>query len=319
MSGIQTNTTVGPQYRGLLELVLSSIPITLPCFAFIYINILMLFTLRSKPVLRETCRYILLYNLLFADDLHLTLSQLLYFLSFRIRLTYPVCGVLIMFSFLFNDISPLTLVVMSLERYVAVCYPLRHSTVVTSRNTAVAIVVIWAFSSLNVLTRLVLLLDFPFENLQTLQMTAMCSSQAMFLNPVSEKYDQIYTYFLFVSAGVTVIASFIGVTIAATSASTDKASVHKARKTLLLHLFQLSLSLPSTLYNPLFIAILVVMDRIRALHMQTALYVVVVMLPRCLSVLIYGIRDNTIRPILMYYLCCQRKFLSILKKPEVSI
>ncbi|XP_030009423.1 odorant receptor 131-2-like [Sphaeramia orbicularis] len=318
MSGIQTNTTVGPQYRGLLELVLSSIPITLPCLVFLYINGVMLFTLRSKPVLRETCRYILLYNLLFADTLQLTLGQLLFILTIRIRLTYPLCGVLIMFASLLNDISPLTLVVMSLERYVAVCYPLRHSTVVTSRNTAVAIIVIWAFSSLNVLAQLVLLLDFPFKNLQTLQMTARCTAQAMFLNPVSEQYDQVYKYFLFVSAGVAVIASFIGVTIAATSASTDKASAHKARKTLLLHLFQLGLSLLSTLYTPLVIAISAVVERIRALHMQTALYVVVVMLPRCLSALIYGIRDNTIRPILMYYLCCQRKFSVILKEPEVS-
>ncbi|CAK6979969.1 odorant receptor 131-2-like, partial [Scomber scombrus] len=88
----------------------------------------------------------------------MTLSQLLYILSIcRIMLTYPVCGVLVMIASLTNEISPLTLVVMSLERYVAVCYPLRHATIITIRNTGVAITVVWAFCSLNVLIRVVLL------------------------------------------------------------------------------------------------------------------------------------------------------------------
>ncbi|CAG5850078.1 unnamed protein product [Menidia menidia] len=62
----------------------------------------------------------------------------------RIFLTYPVCGVFFMLGNLTNPVSPLVLVVMSLERCVAVCYPLRHAAIVTIRNTAVAVMLVWA-------------------------------------------------------------------------------------------------------------------------------------------------------------------------------
>uniref|UniRef100_A0A4W6FBA6 G-protein coupled receptors family 1 profile domain-containing protein n=1 Tax=Lates calcarifer TaxID=8187 RepID=A0A4W6FBA6_LATCA len=305
----QTNVTVGLQYQGLLGLVLFSILTTVPCCVFLFINVIMLFTLRSKPVFRETSRYVLLYNLLFADTVQLAQSQLLYLLAVcRIMLTYPVCGVLTMLASLTTAISPLTLVVMSLERYVAVCYPLRHATIITIRNTEVAIIVVWAFSSLNVLTRVLLLLVFPLKHLQSLQMKDFCSKESMLPDPVSDLYEKAFTYFLFVSAGVAVICSYIGVMLAARSASTDKASARKARNTLLLHLVQLGLSLSSTIHNQLLLAISKVLERIITVRIQIiVVYVCIIIFPRCLSALIYGIRDQTIRPVLIYHLCCHLK------------
>ncbi|XP_031162623.1 odorant receptor 131-2-like [Sander lucioperca] len=297
----QTNITVGQE---LLERALFCTLTTVPCCVFLFINGTMLFTLRSKTVFCETSRYILLFNLLFADTVQLALSQLLYILAVcGIRLMYPLCGVLTMLADLTNEISPLTLVVMSLERYVAVCYPLRHSTLITIRNTEVAIIVVWVFSSLNILTKVFLLLNFPFENLESLQMKYFCARENMLLGRMSDNYDKAFTYFLFVSAGVAVTSSYIGVIIAARSASTDKASSRKARNTLLLHLVQLGLSLSSTIHNPLLIAMSKVLNRI--MRIQIFLYVCIIILPRCLSSLIYGIRDQTIRPILIYNLCCQ--------------
>ncbi|XP_067465234.1 odorant receptor 131-2-like [Thunnus thynnus] len=246
----------------------------------------------------------------------MALSQLLYLLSAcRIWLTYPVCGFLAMLADLTNEVSPLTLVVMSLERYVAVCYPLRHATIITIRNTGVAIVVVWAFSSLNVLIQVILLLDFPFEELESLQMKDYCSDIAMFLSPIPDHYKKAFTCFLFVSAGVTVTCSYIGVMIAARSASTDKASAHKARKTLLLHLVQLGLSLSSTVHDPLIIAMSKFLDRVAISRIQSILYVCIILLPRCLSALIYGIRDQTIRPILIYHLCCRLKLPRLGSQP----
>ncbi|XP_062288561.1 odorant receptor 131-2-like [Scomber scombrus] len=311
----RTNITVG---RGLVERVMLTTLTTVPCCILFCINVTMLFTLRSKLVFRETCRYILLYNLLFADTVLMTLSQLLYILSIcRIILTYPVCGVLVMIANLTNEISPLTLVVMSLERYVAVCYPLRHATIITIRNTGVAITVVWAFCSLNVLIRVVLLLDFPFEDLESLQMKHFCNTLIMFLVPISDHYDKAYTCFLFISAGVAVISAYIGVIVAARSASTDKASAHKARNTLLLHLVQLGLSLLSTMHNPLLIAVSKIVTRIMLVRIQNVFYVFIFILPRCFSALIYGLRDQTIRPVLLYYLCCRLK-VSVVPAKTVS-
>ncbi|XP_042287422.1 odorant receptor 131-2-like [Thunnus maccoyii] len=315
-----TNVSSVQQFQGLLERALFCTLITVPCCVFLFINGTMLFTLRSKPVFRETSRYILLYNLLFADTAQLILSQLLYILAFcRMKLTYPVCGVLTMIADLTNEVSPLTLVLMSLERYVAVCYPLRHATIITIRNTGVAIIVVWVFSSLNVLTRVLLLLDFPFEDLESLQMKDFCSDIAMFLGPMSNHYDKAYTCFLFVSAGAAITSSYIGVIVAARSASTDKASARKARNTLLLHLVQLGLSLSSTVYNPILIALSKTVTRLVFVRVQNVFYVCIFIFPRCLSSLIYGIRDQTIRPVLVYHLCCRLKLSVISAKAEVSL
>ncbi|XP_044077210.1 odorant receptor 131-2-like [Siniperca chuatsi] len=315
-----SNVTAEKQYQGLLERVLFSTLTTVPCCVFLFINGTMLFTLRSKTVFRETSRYILLYNLLFADTVQMALSQVMYLLAAcRMTLTYPVCGFLNMLGDLTTVISPLTLVVMSLERYVAVCYPLRHATIITIRNTAVAIIVVWAFSLLNVLIQVLLILDFPFEDLQSLQMKDFCSDIAMFLGPISDHYDKAYTCFLFVSAGVAVTSSYVGVMIAARSASTDKASARKARNTLLLHLVQLGLSLSSTIYNPLLIGLSRIVTRIVLVRIQIVFYVCVFIFPRCLSSLIYGIRDQTIRPVLMYHLCCRLKLSVVPAKVKAGV
>ncbi|XP_019119226.1 odorant receptor 131-2-like [Larimichthys crocea] len=300
------NITAEQQYVGLLERVVFSTLIGMPCCLFLFINGIMLFTLRSKAVFRETCRYILLYNLLFSDTVLLALSQLMYIMAVcRILPTYPVCGVLTMLNRLTNEISPLTLVVMCLERYVAVCYPLRHATIITVRNTAIAIIVVWTFSSLNVLIRVLLLLNFPFDQLQSLQMTDFCSDIAMLLGPMSDIYDIAYTGFVFVSAGVAVTCSYIGVMVAARSASTDKVSARKARNTVLLHLMQLGLTLLSTMHGPIVISLSTTLQRLLMVRIKNIFYVFIYILPRCLSSLIYGLRDQTIRPVLMYYLCCR--------------
>ncbi|XP_034406298.1 odorant receptor 131-2-like [Cyclopterus lumpus] len=302
------NQSAGLQYQGFLESVMLTTLTTLSCCVFLFINGIMLFTLRSKLVFRETSRYVLLFNLLCADTMQMALSQLLYLLAAcRVRLTYPVCGVLTMLTDLTNEISPLTLVAMSLERYVAVCFPLRHTAIITMRNTAGAIIVVWAFSSLNILIRVILLLDFPFEDLESLLMNDFCSDISMFLGSMSNHYDTAYTYFLFISASLAVTSTYIGVMVAARSASTDNASARKARNTLLLHGVQLGLSLSSTIYNPILIALWRIVTRIVFVRIQNVLYVCIFMFPRCLSSLIYGIRDRAIRLVLINNLCCRLK------------
>ncbi|XP_059208034.1 odorant receptor 131-2-like [Centropristis striata] len=296
--------------QGLLESVMFATLTTVPYCVFFFINVTMLFTLRSETVFRETSRYILLFNLLFADTVQMALSQLSYLLAAcTIWLTYPVCGVLTMLANLTNLISLFTLVVMSLERFVAVCYPLRHSTIITIRNTEVAIFVVWTFNSLNILIQVILLSDFPFEDLETLQMKDFCTRERMLLGPMSVVYHKTSTYFVFVSVVVVVTSSYIGVIIAARSASTNKASAQKARNTLLLHLVQVGLMILSSLYIPVAIAISKFLNRLIFLRIVNVIYVCIVIFPRCLSSLIYGIRDQTIRPVLICHLCCGLKLL----------
>uniref|UniRef100_A0A3B3WC93 G-protein coupled receptors family 1 profile domain-containing protein n=2 Tax=Poecilia mexicana TaxID=48701 RepID=A0A3B3WC93_9TELE len=306
VSQSESNITAS-QNQDLLRIALISTLSTVPSFVFLYINGTILFTLRSKPVFRDTCRYILLYNLLLADTVQLAQSQMQFLLSVcRVKLAYSLCTVLSMLANLTTGISPLTLVVMPLERYVAVCYPLRHSSIITVRNTTVVIIAIWAVSSLNNLTR-VLFLEFSLEKMESWEVEDVCSNFALVLGAVTAEYDRAYTCVVFVSAGVATTFSYVSVIIAARSASTDKALAHKARNTLLLHLVQLGLSLSSTINNPLIVALSKVLTRVAFLWVQSVFYVCFIIFPRCLSSLIYGLRDQTIRPALLYYLCCRMK------------
>nr|XP_040038367.1 odorant receptor 131-2-like [Gasterosteus aculeatus aculeatus] len=303
-----TNTTGGLQYQGLLESVAFSMLTTVPCCVFLLVNAAMLLTLRSRPLFRETPRYVLLLNLLCADTAQMALSQLLYLLAAsRAPLTYPACGVLVMLADLTNAVSPLTLVAMSLERYVAVCRPLRHAALVTPRSTMAAVAAVWAFSSLNVLTQVVLLLDFPFQDLQSLRMDDFCSKGRVMLGAASEVYDRGYTCFLFVSTSVAVASSYVAVTMAARSASSGGASARRARDTLLLHLVQVGLSLSSTVYSPVLMALSRSVNRLLFVRLQNVLYVAIFIFPRCLSSLIYGLRDKSIQPVLLQHLSCGLK------------
>ncbi|KAF7206927.1 odorant receptor 131-2-like [Nothobranchius furzeri] len=303
-----SNVSAVLQYEDFLERVITFTLCTVPACVFLFVNGVMLFILRSKPVFHDSCRYILLYNLLLADTVHLVVSQILFLLGVcRIILTYPVCGTITTFASLITVISPLTLVVMSLERYVAVCFPLRHASIITIRNTRVAVIGLWAFGSFHNLTRVVLMLDFPFEKLESLQMKGLCYDFAMLVGSKSNDYDKSFTSFLFVSSGVVIVSSYIGVIIAARSASTDKASVLKARNTLLLHLVQLCFSLSSTIYSPVLVSLKKILAGIIFMRLHIFLYIVIILFPRCLSSLIYGLRDQTIRPVLLHHLCCRQK------------
>ncbi|KAM4547609.1 odorant receptor 131-2-like [Fundulus diaphanus] len=304
----QSNVSAELQYQDFLERVITFTLVTIPSCVFLFINGTMMFTLRSKSVFCDTCRYILLYNLLFADTVQLMISQVLFLLAVcRIRLTYPVCGTITRVATLSTVISPLTLLVMSLERFVAVCYPLRHAAIITINNTRMAVTALWAFSALHNLIGVVLLLGFPFEKQETLQMTDFCSDLAMLLGPRSKDYNRGFTIFLFVSAGVVILSSYFGVVKAARSASTDKCSALKARNTLLLHMVQLCLSLSSTIFNPLLLLIIKVVTRDVFARLHKFLYVLIILFPTCLSSLIYGLRDQSIRPVLLHNLSCRIK------------
>ncbi|XP_057685096.1 odorant receptor 131-2-like [Corythoichthys intestinalis] len=306
MQGISlANITTG---LSLAERIVSATLTTLICLILLFLNGIMLFTLRNKFMFRETSRYILLYNLLLGDTLQLLISQLLYCLtSFRITLTYPACGVLVLLGNLFSRISPLVLVAMSLERYVAVCHPLRHASIMTRGNTVRAMRGMWIVCFKIVLIQNLLILMFPFEQLDSLQMTQPCRYIALFLLPFSEIYHNTYSGLVFFFAGLAIISSYVGIVIAARSAATDKVSVRKAKSTLLLHLVQLSLSLLSVIYSNILTILSPLLNWVAFNQMQIFLFVCFFLLPRSLSSLVYGLRDQSLRIALLYLLFCRFK------------
>ncbi|XP_075888284.1 odorant receptor 131-2-like [Nelusetta ayraudi] len=301
-----TNSTVGVNFVGILEVAVFTTITSLPCCVFIFINCTMLFTLRSKTVFYETPRFVLVFNLLLADTVLLFQTQSMYLMSAgRVRLSYHVCFLFSMIAEVSLLISPLTLLAMSLERYVAVCYPLRHTSIITIRNTGAAIVMIWAFGFLNAFVQVVLLLKASLSKGITLKTSDYCGKERIFPDPNLNLFKTMYIYFWYILAAVIISSTYVGVMVAAWSTSTDKISAQKAGKTLMLHMVQLSISLCVPIHYPIVFLLSKHLNRTIVVRIQGALYVFVVMFPRCLSSLIYGLRDQTIRPVLIRNLLCE--------------
>ncbi|XP_077449183.1 odorant receptor 131-2-like [Stigmatopora argus] len=299
-TSMQANGTVR---LSLAERLVNSASTTMCGLMCLTVNGVFLFTLRRKRVFREASRYILLYNLLLGDTLQLLSSQVLFVLSSaRTTLSYPMCGILIMFSQLATQTTPVFLVLMSLERYVAICHALRHASIATTRNTTAAVLAVWIFCFLTVLVQGLFLIKIPFDLLGGLQMTQLCSMTTLFILPISELFYKVYIYFLFTSSGLTIIFSYVGIISVARSAATVKDSVRKAQRTLLLHMVQLGLGLLSIMYTTLILAISSLLSWEVVLRFQFGLYVLFFLLPKCLSPLIYGLRDEKIRVVLLYHL-----------------
>nr|XP_061801269.1 odorant receptor 131-2-like [Nerophis lumbriciformis] len=285
------------------------VTITLTTFSYsiiFFVNGAMLFTLRSKGVFRETARYILLFNLLLVDTLQLSVSQLMYCLSAsHFTLSYPVCGFLCLFASLLTRMSPVLLVAMSLERYVAVCHPLRHASVTTVGNTAVVVYALWSFCFFTVLIQAFLFIyHYPFDQLESLQMRQLCSYNTLLLVSAGQIHHTVSTFFVFISAGLSIIFSYVGVIIVARSMATNKESPIKARNTLLLHLFQLGLCLLSVLYITLLSKIATFFEWLVFMRLQCFLFICFILLPRGLGSLVYGLRDQSLRVLFLYHLCC---------------
>uniref|UniRef100_A0A8C9XFB5 Odorant receptor 131-2-like n=1 Tax=Sander lucioperca TaxID=283035 RepID=A0A8C9XFB5_SANLU len=317
LANVTANLDPGPE---AYEKILFGLFIVISICSFFYINCVLLFTLRSKPVFCEKSRFILLFNLLFADTFQQVPNLLLYILAcFNMKIPFDACGFLVLLCLATDLISPLTLAVMSVERYVAICLPLRHATIFTVSSTGMVIAVVWAFSFIHILIRVFMLVHtftiIPFNP----HMNDFCSKEAMFFAPIFNDFEKVYASILFVSVGLAIIGSYVGVALVATSASTDKASARKVLQTLLLHLIQLCLVLTSSMFSTIIIVIARTVRRLTIVRIYNVCFVFLSILPRCLSALIYGLRDQTIRPVLMHNLCCGGRTSAFPQQEPVTI
>ncbi|XP_063058306.1 odorant receptor 131-2-like [Engraulis encrasicolus] len=175
-------------------LILKGVFSMAPCIFFLYVNLVMLFTLRSKEMFTETPRYILFCHLLLSDSLQLWCTFVFY-----------------------------------------------------------------------------ILYSLPLDEVNT-------GSIAL----------------VFTLACLLIIYVYIAIAVTARStAATEKSSVGKAHKTVLLHMVQLCLCLSSLLFGTVRRALAMSsMDRVIVDEVTYVLFLALNILPRCLSPLIYGLRDK---------------------------
>ncbi|XP_031427153.1 odorant receptor 131-2-like [Clupea harengus] len=269
---------------------------------FICINCIMFHTLMSKPVFRELPRYILFAHMLCNDSVQLMVSLLLYVLSMNVQLIpKALCALIILVTVTTFRNAALNLAVMSLERYVAICFPLRHSEMVTQKTIGVSIALIWIFSSINLSIDIIYAL---IVNPVSFKDPMFCTRQMFILSPWQRDMFDGFNLFSFVTVTAILIFTYINVMVVARSASADKESARKAHKTILLHLVQLVLCVNTFIYGTIERALAMTSSSRLFMDLRYLNFLFVLILPRCLSPLIYGLRDDAVRPLFLYYVRC---------------
>ncbi|XP_041865044.1 odorant receptor 131-2-like [Melanotaenia boesemani] len=292
------NVTKVPQLMPL-ETSAKALMTVMPCLLFLYINSVMVFALLKKPFFMDSPRYVLFGHLLFTDSLQLLLCMMLYlFAVTQVRMITHVCIIVTQFAVVTIKISPLNLAVMSLERYVAICFPLRHSTIATSRTTRIAIAVMWTVASLDSFTQLFLFISLEKTGFTT---QGFCIISNVFQLQVYMTVNRAFTIVNFVLVSLIIIYTYVALVVTVRSASFHARNANKAHRTVLLHLLQFCLCLVSTLFSMINSASLLNVNPSIALHIQYVLFVGLIIFPKCLSPLIYGLRDQTFRCVFIYY------------------
>ncbi|XP_058859413.1 odorant receptor 131-2-like [Acipenser ruthenus] len=244
-----------------------------------YINGALVLTFFKNQVFYEDPRYILFIHMVINDAVQLTVALTLFVVSYVFfRINVAFCSFFILIAVFTTMNTPLSLAAMAIERYVAICNPLRAVPAITDLFITLAIEPVGFFHS-----SVFCLRDTVFR--------------APFLSYKRHAFDGIY--FSFVC--LTVIYTYLKIMFVAKAANNDAA---KARNTILLHGLQLLMCLLSYGIQPLQSALVFIFPS-HYVNIFYIIYLLVYILPRFLSPIVYGVRDQNFRKYLKQYFVCK--------------
>ncbi|XP_008319393.1 adenosine receptor A3-like [Cynoglossus semilaevis] len=296
-----SNLTVVVEYRDSFTKALTkNVMVVVLSISINYINIGLIHTFCKHQVFYTNPRYILFIHLVVNDMIQVTLSVILFVISYVIyRLQVHVCCVLILIALFTTENTPLNLACMAVECYIAVCFPLRHVHICTVRRTWFLIGLIWTTSMLSVLPDLFITL--ALEPVDFFFTRVFCLRETAFRNPaIIQKRDITYIIYL-VIVWFIIFFTYFKILFTAKTASGD---AKKARDTIVLHGFQVLLCM-ATYAEPLLKHTLWLYFPRNYTDSLFAMYIIVQILPRSISPIIYGIRDRTFRSYLKQCLLCK--------------
>lgn len=236
------------------------------------------------------------------DAVQLTVTIALFVVSYALyTISVGVCCFIILVAVFTTRSTPVNLAGMALERYIAICYPLHHAQICTVRRAYMLIGAIWFVSVVPDITDLFVTL--ATEPLSFFQTTVFCLRPNVFKDPVllfkRQAFDGIYFSLVF----LTLLCTYLRVVFAARALSTERTSAKRATNTILLHGVQLLMCLLSYV-APGVEGILHIIFPGRILEIRFANYLIVYILPRFLSPIVYGVRDKKFRKYLKMHFVC---------------
>uniref|UniRef100_A0A8C4SAU5 G-protein coupled receptors family 1 profile domain-containing protein n=1 Tax=Erpetoichthys calabaricus TaxID=27687 RepID=A0A8C4SAU5_ERPCA len=272
---------------------------------FLYINSVMLFSFFRKEAFRQDTRYILFAHMLFVDTLMLIVTDLgMLLMYFCILVPGGYCILFCTFMETLTFYTPLTLTAMCLERYIAICIPLRHAEISTVHRTLFGILLIWILGFIFGSTSLFTV--FATQPVSFYVESYICSYEIMLIYIWQSDLRSYICLVVFLAIFFFIALTYVKIMFAARAASVEKTSASKARNTVLLHAVQLVLSLIVLVCPFIETPILQISFHIFS-DVRYFNFLSFTLFPRCLSPLIYGIRDEKFCSVFCYYIISANK------------
>ncbi|KAM7412846.1 hypothetical protein PAMA_020300 [Pampus argenteus] len=281
-------------YRVILVQVLIAI--------FLWINLLLITTFFMKDFFYTTMRYILFANTLLSDCLVLIITNvLLIYDYFRLTMQMWYCLIFYLLSFLYTFVTPVTLTAMTLERYVAICMPLRHAELCSTRSAVHCILIIHGLSAIPCILDIFV---FASAMINFHKQYRVCSREVFTFDTWHGHLRSAISQLYFLIMCITIVFSYVKIMQVAKAASGEnKKSTWKGLRTVILHAFQLLLCLIQ-LWCPFIEAAILQIDFMLYINVRYFNYITFYLAPRCMSPLIYGLRDDKFFLALKYYALC---------------
>ncbi|XP_062242301.1 odorant receptor 131-2-like [Platichthys flesus] len=258
---------------------------------FLCINLLLITTFFSKEVFYTTMRYVLFAVTLMSDCMFLFVTDILLILNYsRYTIQMWCCLILYIISSLCMVVTPVTLTAMTLERYVAICLPLRHAELCSPRSTLHGILIIHSLSSLPFMVFLSIFLALASSASYT--QVRICTLDIFIIHTWLGHFMFAINQFYFLIMCSTIVFSYVKIMRVAKAASgEDKKSTWRGLRTVGLHAFQLLLCLIQ-LWCPFVETAVFTINLELSIKVRFFNYITFILAPRCLSPLIYGLRDE---------------------------
>ncbi|KAM3936212.1 odorant receptor 131-2-like [Leptodactylus fuscus] len=253
---------------------------------FIYFIVVLLIVFFTTPHVQENTRYILFAHMLINDTLYLIMGLVLsVFYTYVRYVPMPICYVMVTIANITFKVTPYNLAAMALERYIAICFPLRYAMFCTTQRTYFVIAAMWFVGLFpNVVDFTVLMVS--AEKTFFSQRLA-CTQASLVAQPLQSILMSLSFIGSLILVAFIILFTYIKVMLIARKTNSKTSAASKAGKTLMLHAIQLLLCLLSLTftftesYNGE--SVLIVVD---------FYFLIFMCLPRLLSPLIYGIRDE---------------------------
>lgn len=263
-----------------------------------------MFFFSSLPqVFISSPRYTLFIHLVINDMIQLLLSTLLHVVSYAFyTINVSLCIVLLLISITTTLNTPLNLAGMAVECYVAIGLPLRHSQICTIRNTYIFIGLVWTAGTVSILPDALILV--ATEPVPFFYSRVLCIRDQVFRSSYSLKKRNASHILCLILVWLVLFFTYFRILFAAKGANKD---FRKARNTILLHGFQMLLCMLSYI-RPMFenaMQVLVSSKYLSAIGFCS--YIISLILPRFISPIVYGLRDQTFRKFTSRYLLCKTR------------